>query len=79
MGNYFKYMFNVVFISILKDRDRKKPIKAILYVSGDSLRVVDESNKVIFKEYFLKFWHRKSMNSSIGYQFLYSFFVDELL
>jgi numb-like protein len=29
------------------DRDKKKPIKAILYVSGDSLRVVDESNKTL--------------------------------
>lgn len=28
-------------------KDRKKPVKAILYVSGDSLRVVDESNKVV--------------------------------
>ena len=28
-------------------KEKKKPIKAILYVSGDSLRVVDESNKVI--------------------------------
>ncbi len=32
---------------IFQEKERKKPIKAILYVSGDSLRVVDESNKTL--------------------------------
>jgi numb len=32
---------------LLADKEKKKPIKAILYVSGDSLRVVDESNKTL--------------------------------
>ena len=29
-----------------EEKEKKKSLKAILYVSGDSLRVVDETNKV---------------------------------
>lgn len=32
---------------LLAEKEKKKPIKAILYVSGDSLRVVDEANKTL--------------------------------
>lgn len=32
---------------LLSEKEKKKSIKAILYVSGDSLRVVDEANKTL--------------------------------
>lgn len=32
---------------LLAEKEKKKPLKAILYVSGDSLRVVDETNKTL--------------------------------
>ncbi|CAF1030367.1 unnamed protein product [Brachionus calyciflorus] len=32
---------------LIADKDKKKSIKAILYITGDSLRVVDESNKTL--------------------------------
>lgn len=32
---------------LIEDKDKKKVTKAILYITGDSLRVVDESNKML--------------------------------